>query len=67
MMLVVAIMMMMVKWEIMNHENIQATSGRKNFQNDADYDDDDGDDDDDDDDDGDDDDDDDDDDVDDND
>ena len=28
----------------MNHENIQAKSGRKNFQNDADYDDDDDDD-----------------------
>ena len=51
MLAVVRMMMMMVKWEIMNHENIQATSGRKNFQNDADYDDDDDDGDDDDDDD----------------
>ena len=38
--------MMMVKWDITTHNNIQAKSGRKDFQNDADCDDDDDDDDD---------------------
>ena len=40
-------MMTMVKWGITTHNNIQATSGRNDFQNDADCDDDDDDDDDD--------------------